>query len=97
MSGNPPVSVVQEASSPKPEVRLHAAAVLAELGGAEAGDVLAGLLSDADHRVRSRAVRGLEDAVPGARESCTALLLDPASGPAGGAAARVLAANPGGG
>jgi chemotaxis protein methyltransferase CheR len=97
VSGNPPVSVVQEASSPKPEVRLHAAAVLAELGGAEAGDVLAGLLSDADHRVRSRAVRGLEDAVPGARESCTALLLDPASGPAGGAAARVLAANPGGG
>jgi len=97
MSGNPYVSVVQEASSPKPEVRLHAAAVLGGLGGAEAAEALAGLLADADHRVRSRAARGLAVAVPGAPEACSALLLDPASGFAGLAAARVLAAEPGSG
>ncbi len=95
MSGSPLVSVVQEASSPKPEVRLHAAAVLAGLGGTEAGEALAGLLSDADHRVRCRAVEGFAGAEPGSRETCVALLLDPASGSAGIAAARALAAGPG--
>jgi chemotaxis protein methyltransferase CheR len=96
VSGNPLVSVVQEASSPKPEARLHAAAVLADLGGPEAEDALAGLLSDMDHRVRCRAARALAEAGPGARESCAALLLDPASGSAGIAAARALASGPGG-
>ncbi len=97
MSGHPLVSVVQEASSPKPEVRLHAAAVLAGLGGREAEEALAGLLSDPDHRVRGRAACALGEAGPGAGETCTALLLDPASGFGGIAAARALASGPGGG
>ena len=97
MTGNPFIPVAQETSSPKPEVRLHAAAVLAGLGGAEAAQALAGLLADADHRVRCRAARALAEALPGAAEACAALLLDPASGTAGVAAARVLSAEPAGG
>lgn len=90
MSGIPLVSVVQEAASPKAEVRLHAAAVLAGLGGAEAEEALAALLADADHRVRARAVAGLIRARDRGRAACASLLLEPASGAAGVAAARVL-------
>ena len=97
MSGNPPVSVVQEAASPKPEVRLHAAAVLASLGGADADDALAGLLADPDHRVRARAVAGLARAGAGGRATCAALLLDASSAAAGVAAARALAGSAAGG
>ena len=96
MSGSPPVSVVQEAASPKAEVRLHAAAVLASLGGAEADEALASLLADPDHRVRARAVAGLAAAGAGGRASCNAVLLDASSGVAGVAAARALAASSGG-
>ena len=97
MNGSPLVSVVQEAASPKAEVRLHAAALLASLGGPEAEEALAGLLADPDHRVRARAVAGLAGAGPGGRVPCAALLVDASSGAAGIAAARVLAASPEGG
>ncbi len=96
MSGNPPVSVVQEAASPNPEVRLHATCLLAGLGGPAAEETLAGLLADADHRVRARAVAGLAAAGAGGRAICTGLLLDPSSGAAGIAAGRALAAGAGG-
>ncbi len=97
MSGNPLVSVVQEAASPKAEVRLHAAAVLAGLGGAEAEETLATLLADEDHRVRARAVAALSAARGRGRTACASVLLDPASGAAGIAAARVLGSCAGGG
>ncbi|HEY3350903.1 MAG TPA: CheR family methyltransferase [Thermoanaerobaculia bacterium] len=97
MSRRPFISVVQETASPKPEVRLHAAAVLSGLGGTEAEEALAGLLSDSDHRVRARAVEGLAHAGPAGRATCTDILLDPASGVAGPAAARALAARGGAG
>lgn len=92
MTGGPPVSVVQEAASPKPEVRLHAAAVLSDLGGADAEEALAALLADPDHRVRARAVAGLSGAGERGRAACASLLRDPASGVAGAGAARALGA-----
>lgn len=96
MSGNPLVSVVQEAASPNPEVRLHAAAVLAGLGGEEADETLAALLADADHRVRARAVAALSGFREGGRAACVSLLVDARSGAAGAAAARALASQAGG-
>ena len=56
---------MQETTSPSPEVRLHAAAVLSGLGGFEAEEALVGLLADPDHRVRARAVEGLRTRRPG--------------------------------
>lgn len=97
MSRNPLVPILQEAASPRPEVRLHAATVLAAAGSAEAEEALAALLSDTDHRVRARAVSGLADGGPRGLALCAARLLEPGSGTAGIAAARALAASPLGG
>ena len=93
MSGNPLLSVIQEAASPKPEVRLHAAAVLSSFGGRDAEGALAGLLSDSDHRVRFLAAAGLARGSKGhARAACAAILREPEAGAAGRAAARALGA-----